>query len=297
MNFNNNQGTARLFVLALLIGFAPGGWAIVDTGASGSAGELKAKYLSLGNALRDNPFHRPLILDSVESSNKATGEVYAIVKHPFNTVRNALKTPSNWCDIMILHQNTKYCRAVDESAGPELKMMIGKKVSQELDEAHQVDLRFSLGQSNANFLAIQLNADAGPMGTKDYKVSLEAIPIGANQTFMHFRYSYAYGLAGGVAMKAYLASAGRNKVGFTPSEDESGYIGGVRGMVERNTMRYYLAIDSYLGALSLPADKQQSKRLQDWFAATERYPRQLREISKNAYLTMKREEIRRMALM
>lgn len=100
-----------------------------------------------------------------------------------------------------------------------------------------------------------------------------------------------------MAIKAYLASAGRNKVGFSPNEDGSGYIGGVRGMVERNTMRYYLAIDSYLGALSMSPDKQINKRLQDWYAATERYPRQLREISRNDYLSMKREEIRRMETM
>ena len=295
MKINNKLGTMSLLYIVMLAWFAPTGWAQAD---SASATQLKAQYSALGNDLRNNPFRRPLVLESMESSNNATGEVYAIVKHPFSAVRAAMKTPSNWCDIMILHHNTKYCKALNASGGPELKMMIGKKVSQELEEAHQVDLRFNLAQSDANFLAIQLNADDGPMGTKNYKVLLEAIPLGANQTFMHFTYSYAYGLAGGIAMKAYLASAGRNKVGFTPSgEGDSGYIGGVRGMVERNTMRYYLAIDSYLGAMSLPADIQQNRRLQDWYAATERYPRQLHEISRNAYLSMKREEIRRMTIM
>ena len=61
-------------------------------------------------------------------------------------------------------------------------------------------------------------------------------------------------------------------------------------MVERNTMRYYLAIDTYLGSLNDPP----GKRLQNWFAATERYPRQLHGISRNAYLNMKQTELRRM---
>ena len=267
-----------------------------DAQASNAA-QLKAQYASLNKALRNNPFNRPLIIDSKEESDSATGEVYAVVNYPFSKVNAALKDPANWCDIMILHQNTKYCKASGDINDTELKMLIGKKISQELDEAHKMDLNYRLIKSDANFLAVQLHADQGPIGTKNYQVLLEAVPVSSKQTFLHFSYSYAYGLTGSVAIKAYLASAGRNKVGFSPNEDGSGYIGGVRGMVERNTMRYYLAIDSYLGALSTPPEKQLSKRLQDWYAATERYPRQLREITRNAYLSMKREEIRRMEIM
>ena len=274
------------------IGFSIG--AIAD---AGNAAQLKARYAAMEKDLRNSPFNRPLIIDSKEESDSATGEVFAVVNHPYAKVNQALKDPANWCDIMILHQNTKYCKASGNINNADLKMLIGKKVSQELEEAHKMDLNYRLIKSDANSMAVQLDADQGPMGTKNYRVLLEAVPINSKQTFLHFSYSYAYGLAGSVAIKAYLASAGRNKVGFSPSEDGSGYIGGVRGMVERNTMRYYLAIDSYLGALSTPPDRQLAKRLQDWYAATERYPRQLRELSRNAYLSMKRDEVRRMETM
>jgi hypothetical protein len=60
--------------------------------------------------------------------------------------------------------------------------------------------------------------------------------------------------------------------------------------VERNTMRYYLAIESFLGALSAPPQKRFEKRLHDWFAASERYPRQLHELEQTQYLDMKRNE-------
>lgn len=280
--------------LALLGWLSP--YAVADSGA-GNAAQLKAYYASLNHELSNSPFNRPLLIDSKEESDSATGEVYAVVNYSYAKVNKALKDPANWCDIMILHQNTKYCKASGNINDAELKMLIGKKVSQELDEAHKMDLNYRLIKSDANSLAVQLDADQGPMGTKNYKVLLEAVPINSKQTFLHFTYSYAYGLAGSVAIKAYLASAGRNKVGFSPREDGSGYIGGVRGMIERNTMRYYLAIDSYLGALSTPPEKQLIKRLQDWYAATERYPRQLREITRNAYIAMKREEVRRMETM
>jgi hypothetical protein len=72
-----------------------------------------------------------------------------------------------------------------------------------------------------------------------------------------------------------------------------GYVGGMRGVVERNTMRYYLAIDTYLDSLSAPPPQRRDQRLQAWFEATERYPRQLHEVTREAYLRMKRDEVRR----
>jgi hypothetical protein len=97
-----------------------------------------------------------------------------------------------------------------------------------------------------------------------------------------------------MAMQGYLATVGRDKVGFTRvSSGGSDYIGGVRGVVERNTMRYYLAIDAYLGALSSPAPEQFEKRLNNWFSSTERFPHQLHEIDRQQYLDMKRSEYAR----
>jgi len=67
----------------------------------------------------------------------------------------------------------------------------------------------------------------------------------------------------------------------------------MRGVIERNSMRYYLAIEAFLGALSAPPQAQLEKRLRDWFVATERYPRQLHEMEQTAYLEMKRREHQR----
>ena len=67
----------------------------------------------------------------------------------------------------------------------------------------------------------------------------------------------------------------------------------MRGVVERNTMRYDLAIDAYLDSLTTPAPQQLERRLQAWFDATEKYPRQLHEVERDAYLKMKRDEVGR----
>ena len=66
----------------------------------------------------------------------------------------------------------------------------------------------------------------------------------------------------------------------------------MRGVVERNTMRYYLAVEAYLSALSAPPAERVEKRLAHWQNAVERYP-QLHELEPEQYLRMKRKEIRR----
>jgi hypothetical protein len=104
-------------------------------------------------------------------------------------------------------------------------------------------------------------------------------------------------MTGRLAMQAYLGTVGSSKVGFTvvgtQPDGERRFIGGMRGLVERNTMRYYLAIEAFLGALGAPPQARLEKRLRDWFAATERYPRQLHEMEQDEYLDMKRREHQR----
>jgi len=148
-----------------------------------------------------------------------------------------------------------------------------------------------------DYLKVQMKADTGPLSTRNYRLALEAVPLDAKRSFIHMSYSYAYGLAARLAMQGYLATVGSDKVGFSlvgkGDEGKPLYIDGVRGVVERNTMRYYLAIEAYLGALSSPPADRLEKRLRDWFAATERYPVQLHELERDDYLAMKRHEVQR----
>jgi len=58
-------------------------------------------------------------------------------------------------------------------------------------------------------------------------------------------------------------------------------------------MRYYLAIDAYLGTLPAPAPERLERSFERWFNATERFPRQLHEVDRDAYLEMKRSEYHR----
>lgn len=291
-------GIATLTSLAannMAVDSTPGN--IVAVNSMTDSRELRARYDQLREQLRNNNFHRPLHIDSSQAGDTLKGDVYAVLNHPFREVSDALKDPSGWCDILILPFNTKYCHAVDRDGSANLLVRIGRKASQPVQDAYRIDFAFRPVSARPDYFESRLSATDGPLGTRDYRIVVSAVPLEAGRTFMHLSYSYGYGVAGRLAMQAYLATVGAQKVGFTVSgRDGNGepiYIDGVRGAIERNAMRYYLAIDAHLASLSVPPERQLEKRIESWFDATERYPRQLREMDRSTYLAMKRGESER----
>jgi hypothetical protein len=258
---------------------------------------LRARHGALREQLASNAFQRPLVIESTQNANDLKGDVYSIIEHPFAVVAPALQGMEHWCDLLILHLNVKQCSSAGKPPNEVLSLAVGRKFDQPVEEAYRVDFNYSAGAATADYLRVQMSADVGPLSTRNYRLALEAVPLDANRSFIHMSYSYAYGMAARMAMQGYLATVGREKVGFSiVGKGEDGkplYIDGVRGVVERNTMRYYLAIEAYLGAVTLPAAEQVEKRLRDWYTAVDRYPRQLHELERSEYLEMKRREVQR----
>ncbi len=263
-----------------------------------SSQSLRAAYAGLQEQLHKNPFDRPIHVESLESSDSLAGDVYALIDHPFDVVAPALSHPAAWCDILILHLNVKYCRPTKAGDSDGLVLYLGRKHEQPLDEDNRLVFDHRVMDSESDYFSVQMEAEDGPLSTGDYRIALETVSIDRGQTFLHLTYSYTYGLPGRTAMRLYLATFGSGKVGFSRvdrgTERSADYVGGVRGVIERNTMRYFLAIDAYLDALTVPPAERLETRLQSWFTATEQYPRQLREIDRDAYLDMKRNEYLRM---
>jgi hypothetical protein len=267
------------------------------TQASGAAA-LRTRFAATQPLLADSPFGGPLVLESTEAPRLLQGDVYALVDHPFAAVSASLGNPERWCDVMILHLNTKHCRRSMENGVPQIELRVGKKHDQLIAAASLVAFAFRPVSVTPEYLAVELQAPKGPFDTHDYRILFEAIPAEGGRSFIHMGYSFGYGGISRMAMQVYLSTIARDKVGFTtkaPTQagEPPAYIGGIRGLVERNTMRYYLAIDAYLGAASSPPAQQLEKRLRAWYDATERYARQLHEISRDEYMAMKRREIQR----
>jgi hypothetical protein len=264
--------------------------ALLGVAHAQDAAALHAKFDSLQDKLTHNAYGRPLVLQSTQTEDRLEGEVYARVDQPYAAVRKALQGTDNWCGILILHLNVKMCHA--QPGG--LDMALGRKYDQPVDDAYKLHFDYKLAADGADYLRAQLSSGDGPMGTKDYRIAVEVAPLDAGHTMLHMSYAYGFGFTARMAMDTYLATVGASKVGFSvegkDGEGQPKYVGGVRGLVERNTMRYYLAIDDYVAS---PSPSQLEQRLNTWFDATERYPRQLHELEKNDYLVMKRAEARR----
>jgi RNase P subunit RPR2 len=65
---------------------------------------------------------------------------------------------------------------------------------------------------------------------------------------------------------------------------------GLQGVIERNAMRYYFAIQSYLNTQEVEKSKRFESRISSWFDLTEKYHKQLYELDKPDYLKYKKME-------
>ena len=270
---------------------------LVARAAMPTAPQLQATYAALSGELAASPFKRPLLMQSQQLQDGLVGDIYAVVDYPMTFVRTELSVAAHWCDIMLLHSNVKYCHAASDGALPRLAVNIGTKEPQELARTTRADFSFQVVSATTEYLEVALFAPVGPMGTSNYLIRLQAVPLAGGKTFLHFTYSYSVNALGRVAMAAYLMTGGAGKVGFTvvgsPAADPPQFIDGVLALLERNTMRYFLAIDTFLQFANAPPESQFEKRLRGWFAAVEQYPHQLHEMELPAYMVMKRAEYAR----
>ncbi|WP_213959928.1 hypothetical protein [Variovorax sp. dw_954] len=281
--------TTRSLVRALTAALAATCIACAPTSAayaaSGGAPALRASYGKLSPRLSSSSFGRPMVLNSTETGDSLKGEVYGVLDQPLSAFNANLVKPARWCEMLMLHLNNRACR-VDE-AKKTLTLSVVRRYDIPVKDAFELTFHVRVDAATPDYFDAKLSAASGPFGTRNYLISVEGIPLDSGKSFVHFSYTYEQGSATRVATKSYLATFGRDKVGFTVVGKESNgdpkLIGEMLGLVERNAMRYYLALDAYLSA---PDDFE--KRLTLWYAATQKYPRQLGDLSEADYLKFKR---------
>jgi hypothetical protein len=234
-----------------------------------------------------------LQVDSREEGGLLIAEITSLLEHPYDLVREALTEAESWCDFTPLVFNIKACTYEHRPERTVLTIYIGRKFYQPAAEAIQLSYHFQVPQNSAESAQIILYARRGPHGTRDYRIELEAQPTGDGRTALRFLSSFHPSWRSRLATRFYLSGAGQDKIGFSVERYRDGepvYVRGIRGIVERNAMRYYLALEVYLDSLHLPGDERFKARLQAWFEATEQYPEQLEEMGKEEYLQGKGKE-------
>jgi len=263
------------------------------------AAALQARRIELQPLLRVQAFGEPLHLSSHEGSDQVEGDVHAEVGHPFADVAAAFKSASSVCELLFLHLNARDCRPSTTAAGELLTLTVGPKRGQALGAWYRIDYMLRIESATASYLRVTLNAADGPLSTWDYRIVLEAVPIAAGRSFVHLGYAYRYGFVARLVMTAYLATAGRSKIGFTVlGKDNDGqplYVRGERAALERNVIRYYLAVLAYCSVRKGTPQDQMEARLRAWFALTERHAAQLHELDLDEYLHEKHDDLARRA--
>lgn len=262
--------------------------------ASPGKDRLTATFKSLEQKLAKNQFNMPISLESAETGSASSVDIHGILDFPFDMVQKALIQPASWCDITMLHTNVRACIWKQNGTTTSLILYTVKKNTRPIEDALQMPFSFQVVRQQDDFVALVLSSDEGAYGTRDHTFHLEAMPLDNSRTFLHLRYSFKYSTLGYIGMKSYFALFSRGHVGFTITGWDSGkkpiYAKGLKGAIERNSMRYYLGILAFMETLNLPPEQQSEKRINRWFDLGERYRRQLHAMERKEYLAHKRQD-------
>ena len=288
---------ARTCSMGLRVGALALAWAL--SGAPAAAADDPAQALHQHYQQRqaqrtDGADARTAEVESAELDSGMQGDIYALVDHPFEQVRQVLEDPAQWCTMLLLHINNRACHLRHADGATTLQLSLVRRYDQPIEQAMELALAYQVVADKPAYLAVALHSADGPLGTSSHQVLLEAIAVSPQQAYLHFRYGYDHTTLARMATQAYLATFGSDKVGFTvtgtQSDGQKAYIGGLRGLVERNAMRYFLTVAAYLACMDQPAAGQRDARLRAWYAMAERYPRQLHEIDLATYLALKQAD-------
>lgn len=266
--------------------------AITQASAGTGKASLQAAYVLHETRRRHANGGIPVVVETSMQGEMHRGNVYAILAHPYGKVTETLRHPRNWCDILPLHMNIKACTAQSLRSNTRLTLYAGRKSYQPPGIARAMHYSYRVHTLDKEYFSASLATDKADSDSPP--VSLEAMPAGQGQTFLHVRYAWRTSLWQRVATDGYFATVGSHKVGFSSAgTDQHGapaLVGGIHGAVERNALRYYLALDAYFSTAHAPEAGRFDQRLSHWFDHTERYPAQLHEMEKTEYLRAKRKE-------
>ncbi|MCW5611898.1 MAG: hypothetical protein KIS83_14675 [Rubrivivax sp.] len=257
-------------------------------------GPTAAEAAELAHALAAAPDPGLRVVSS-DDGTLIRGEVAALLAAPAEQVADELRRTRPWCLVLLLHLNTKACTQSPGGAA-QVSVWTGRKEHERPERATLTRFAATLAPAGSGpALDLQLQADEGPLGTRDLRLQLRVLSVPQGSLLL-VDYAYRSTALSRLALRAYLATVARDKVGFSvvgPAADGTPQlVGGARGMVERNAVRYLLAIQALLQTAAGAATPAQrfEQAAQRWFDLTERHARQLRELPRDDYLANKRLE-------
>ena len=218
----------------------------------------------------------PLRIQSREQDRHLRVNVYGLVNYPFSQVADVLARPAVMCDFLILNLNVKTCTYLSGNRRANMVIYVAGKNYTPLYRTLQIKPYFELLKRDKNYLRVLMTSSETRRSLRQYSVLVEASPY-KNRTLVRFKSNYRASLIGQTATVAYLKTFARKKVGFTVigrnQQNQPQYIRGMQGVIERNAVRSYLALQAYLETAGAPPKHRFETRLRRWFELTDVYTR------------------------
>lgn len=257
------------------------------------AHQLLSQYRQFSADIKPIDKSLPLRIQSHEQDRHLRVNVFGLVNYSYAQVADVLASPAAMCDFLILNMNVKACTYLPGKQRADMVIYVAGKKYASLYRTLQIEPYFELQKRDKNYLRVLMASHRGSWGMKEYSVLVEASPY-KNKTLVRFTSNYEASRINKAATTAYLKTFARKKVGFTVigknQQGQPEYVRGMQGVIERNAVRSYLALQAYLGTANTPSKQRFESRLRRWFDLTDVYTRQLHEMHWQPYLRNKRRE-------
>ena len=256
---------------------------------------LYLKYSEIGSNLADSPFGVPIHIETSFSENKFRCYVYGIIDQEFHNLSLLLRDSMNLCEILLLHTNIKSCTvSITEKGSIFMTIYCGKKKYQQPEDTSNITLKYEVPVDELDYFLVRLSGKKGPFMTRNHLIRIDAVPLQRQKTFIRLSYEYDTGLTMESALGVYYATLGRKKVGFTIiGKDKGGnpvYVKGNQGLIERNSVRFYFAVQAFMETFEVEKDIRFNKRIHYWYSLVSQCPRQLYELPEKEYIENKIKE-------
>lgn len=239
---------------------------------------------SLRSASLQSPF--PIAVVSEQQGELARVAISAVLPVPYPDIRTFAGDGNAWCEGFFTNIYVKACY----KKSTQLSIYYANNSEyQPLPDAYRFDYRLRQQLATHQGLSLAFYADSGPLSSWDYRIRLEAEPHDEQHSRVRFVYQMRYGLIARSALFVYLKTLGSGKKGF--SRDAQGeVIEGVRGILERNAMRYLLALSAYFQ--NSQAGKPLATSLKLWHDYARVFQSELDEVPWQQYQALKLREYR-----
>jgi len=231
-------------------------------------------------------FEVPLGWSDANDRYSVIGTTKLHPKHAWADVRSSLANPTTWCRMTTLVPDVRECAVdaveeVDYGVHATLTLSVGSGDGGTRQDIEH-EFRASVG---SDALEASLRAPSAALGVRDAGVTVTAKP-GADGVELELEYGLRSSIRSRLATRAYLAGEAGSRPGISYTKDPDGthqYVTGVRALIERNAMRYFLAFPALLETGS------QTDAADAWYEIASHYKADLPERSKEAYIRSRQE--------